>query len=130
MIYWVIPPTCWPFNIPKTLEKVLLTLSCVKHNGLDGRTPPRFSLRSWEQLSKLLITFFPGVLLHCMEPTLIQNMPSRVSFCLSLREPSSGFGQVPVETWWGWEGYRLGGNIALCQRALACLAEAIPPPIF
>ena len=27
-------------------------------------TPPRFSLRPWEQLSKLLVTFYPGVLLY------------------------------------------------------------------
>ena len=52
-----LPPTCWPFIIPKTSEKVSLILSCVKQNGLDGCIPLRFSLRSWEQLSKLLVTF-------------------------------------------------------------------------
>ena len=56
-----LPPTCWPFIVPKTSEKVFLILSCVKQNGLDGCTPPRFSLRSWEQLSQLLVTFYPGV---------------------------------------------------------------------
>ena len=35
-----LPPTCWPFIIPKTSEKVSLILSCVKQNGLDGCTPP------------------------------------------------------------------------------------------
>ena len=59
-----LPPTCWPFIIPKTSEKVSLILSFVKQNGLDGCTPPRFSLRSWEQLSKLLVTFYPGVPLY------------------------------------------------------------------
>ena len=34
------PPTCWPFIIPKTSEKVSLVLSCVKQNGMDGCTPP------------------------------------------------------------------------------------------
>ena len=59
-----LPPTCWPFIIPKTSEKVSLILSCVKQHGMDGCTPLGFSLRSWEQLSKLLVTFYPGVLLY------------------------------------------------------------------
>ena len=58
------PPTCWPFIIPKTSEKVPLILSCIKPNGLDGCTPLTFSLRSLQQLSKLLITFYPGVPLY------------------------------------------------------------------
>ena len=57
-------PTCWPSIIPKTSEKVSLILSCVKQNGLDGCKPRRFSLRSWEQLSNLLVTFYPGVPLY------------------------------------------------------------------
>ena len=56
-----LPPTCWSFIIPKTLEKVSLMLRCVKQNGLDGGAPRRFLLRSWEQLSKLLVTLYPGV---------------------------------------------------------------------
>ena len=59
-----LPPTCWPFTIPLTSEKVSLILGCVKQNGMDGCTPPRFSLWTWEQLSKPLITFYPGVLLY------------------------------------------------------------------
>ena len=60
-------PTCWPFIIPKTSEKLSLILSSVKQNGMDGYTPPpRFSLRSWEQLSKQLVTFYPGVPLYGM----------------------------------------------------------------
>ena len=35
-----LPPTCWPFIIPKTSEKVSFILSCVKQNGLGGCTPP------------------------------------------------------------------------------------------
>ena len=37
-----LPPTCWPFIIPKTSEKVSLILSCVKQNGLDGCNPRDF----------------------------------------------------------------------------------------
>ena len=37
-----LPPTCRPFIIPKTSEKVSLILSCVKQNGLDGCTPRAF----------------------------------------------------------------------------------------
>ena len=35
-----LPPTCLPFIIPKTSEKVSLILSCVKQNGMDGCPPP------------------------------------------------------------------------------------------
>ena len=58
-----LPPSCCTFIIPKTFEEVSLILTCVKQNGLDGCTPPRFSRRSWEELSKLLFTLYPGVLL-------------------------------------------------------------------
>ena len=40
-----LPPTCWPFIIPKTSKKVCVLLSCVRQNCLDGCIPPRFSLR-------------------------------------------------------------------------------------
>ena len=60
-LLYELPPMCWPFIIPKTSEKVSLILSCVKQNGMDGGTPAHFSLWSWEHLSKLLITFYPGV---------------------------------------------------------------------
>ena len=63
-LFEALPPTRWPFIIPKTSEKVSLILRCVKQNGLDGCSPPRFSLRSWEQLSKLLVTFYPGMPLY------------------------------------------------------------------
>ena len=58
------PPMCWLVIIPKIRGKVSLILSCVKHTGMDGCTPPRFSLRSWEYLSKVLITFYPGLPLY------------------------------------------------------------------
>ena len=36
-----VPPTCRPFIIPRTSEKVSLILSCIKQNVLDGCTPPK-----------------------------------------------------------------------------------------
>ena len=44
------PPTCYPFVIPKSSEKVSLILSCVKINKSDGAKPPTFRLdngRTW-----------------------------------------------------------------------------------
>ena len=40
------PPTCYPFVIPKSSEKVSLILSCVKINKSDGAKPPTFRLDS------------------------------------------------------------------------------------
>ena len=40
------PPTCYPFVIPKSSEKVSLILSCLKINKSDGGKPPTFRLDS------------------------------------------------------------------------------------
>ena len=45
-----LPPTYYPFVIPKSFEKVSLILSCVKQNKQDGAKPPTFRLHSWEDL--------------------------------------------------------------------------------
>ena len=109
-------------------EKVSLILSYVKHNGLNGCTPPRFSLRSWEQLSKMLVTFFPGVPLY---GTHIHLKNALWSFVLlesarSLFRLRSGpcgkvvgLGRLPFG--WKYSPY-------ICQKALARLVEAVPPP--
>ena len=38
------PPTCYPFVIPTSFEKVSLILSCVKQNKRDGPVLPTFRL--------------------------------------------------------------------------------------
>ena len=50
-------PACSPFIIPKTSQSVSMILSCVRPNGMDGASQPRFSLQSWEGLEQLLMTF-------------------------------------------------------------------------
>ena len=37
-----LPTTCYPFVIPKSSEKVSLSISCVQHNRMDGSVPPTF----------------------------------------------------------------------------------------
>ena len=126
-----LPPTCWPFIVLKTLEKVSSILSCVKQNGLDGCTPPRFSLRSWEQLSKLLVTFYPGVPLYGTHIDLKNAFWSFVLpesahplFCLR-SGPSGrvvGLGRLPFR--WKYSPF-------ICQQALARLVEqALPRDIL
>ena len=127
------PPTCWPFIITKTSEQVSLIPICVQQNGLDGCTPrpPLFSLRSWEQLSKLLVTFDPGVPLY---RTYIDLKNASWSFVLPesartlfrLRSGPIGrvvgLGRLPF----GWKYTPF-----ICQQALARLVEqALSPDIL
>ena len=46
------------------LKKASLNLSYLRQNRMDGGTPPHFTLQSWEQLTRLLMTFFQGVPLY------------------------------------------------------------------
>ena len=123
-----LPPTCWPFIIPKTSEMVSLILSCVKHNGLDGCTPPRFSLRSWEQLSKVLVTFFPGVRLYGTHIDLKNAfrsfvLPASARTVFRLRSGPSGrlvgLGRLPF----GWKY-----SPFICQQTLARIVGRVLPP--
>ena len=123
-----LPPTCWPFIIPKTSEKVSLILSCVKQNGLDGCTPPRFSLRSWEQLSKLLVTFYPGVPLYGTHIDLKNAfwsfvLPALARTVFGLRSGPSGrvvgLGRLP-------SGRKY--SPFMCQQTLARIVERVLPP--
>ena len=41
-----LPPTCYPFVIPKSSERVSLIMGCVKQNRMDGSVPPTFRLDS------------------------------------------------------------------------------------
>ena len=122
-------PTCEAFIIPKTSKQVSLILSCVNHNALGGCTPPRFSLQSLEQLSKLLTTFYLGVLLYGIHIDLKNVFYSFVvpetSRTLFRRSGPSGrvmgLGRLPF--WWKYSPY-------ICLRVLARLVEAVPPPPF
>ena len=123
-----VPPTCWPFIIPKTSEKVSLILRCVKQNGLDGCTPPRFSLRSWEQLSKLLVTFYPGVPLYGTHIDLKNAfwsfvLPDSARTVFRLRSGPSGrvvgLGRLPF----GWKY-----SPFICQQTLARIVGRVLPP--
>ena len=86
--------------------------------------PPRFSLQSWEQLSRLLIAFFPGVPLygtHILKMhfgALFLPDSARTLFCLR----SGPSGQV-VGLSFGWKY-----SLYICQRALAQVVGSILPP--
>ena len=123
-----LPPTCWPFIIPKISENVSSILSCVKQNGLDGCTPPRFSLRSWEQLSKLLVTFYPRVPLYGTHIGLKNAfwsfvLPESARTVFRPRSGPSGrvvgLGRLPF----GWKY-----SPFICQQTLARIVERVLPP--
>ena len=50
-----LPPSCFPFIIPKSSEKVRLILSCLGMNYPIG-DPPTFHLPSWEGIAHMLAT--------------------------------------------------------------------------
>ena len=90
--------------------------------------PPRFSLRSWEQLSKLLVTFYPGVPLYGTHIDLknafwnfVLPESARTVFCLC-SGPSGrvvGLGRLPS----GWKY-----SPFICQQTLARILEQVLPP--
>ena len=122
------PQTCWPFIILKTFEKVSLILSCVKQNGMDGCNPPRFSLRSWEQLSKLLVTFYPGVPLYGTDIDLKKTfwsfvLPESAHTVFRLRSGPSGRVVGLGRLLFGWKYSHF-----TCQQTLARIVERVLPP--
>ena len=47
-----LPPSCFPFIIPKSSEKVSLIPSCLSHGRISD--PPPFQFPSWEGIARLL----------------------------------------------------------------------------
>ena len=66
----LLPPSCFPFIIPKSSEKVSLILSCLGTNKRIG-DPPTFQLPSWEGIAQMLATTPPSRRLFCthVDPT-------------------------------------------------------------
>ena len=59
-----LPPSCFPFIIPKSSEKVSLILSCLGMNERIG-DPPTFQLPSWEGIAQLLAATSRSERLFC-----------------------------------------------------------------
>ena len=122
------PPTCYPFVIPKSSEKVSLILSCVKINKSDGPKPPSFGLDSWEDLARSLSAFPLGVGLYGVH---IDLKNAFWSFCLpqgarQVFRFRSAPGAPPVALsrlpfGWKYSPY-------LCQTSLARILGGVLPP--
>ena len=93
-----------------------------------GAPPPRFSLRSWEQLSKLLVAFYPGVPLYGTHIDLKYAfwsfvLPESARTVFGLRSGPSrrvvGLGRLPF----GWKY-----SPFICEHALARIVERVLPP--
>ena len=90
--------------------------------------PPRFSLRSWEQLSKLLVTFYPGVPLYGTHIDLKNALwsfvlPELARMGFRLRSGPSGrvvgLGRLPF----AWKY-----SPVICQKTLAQIVERVLSP--
>ena len=122
------PPTCYPFVIPKSSEKVSLILSCVKINKSDGANPPAFRLDSWEDLARSLSAFPPDVGLYGLH---IDLKNAFWSFCLppGARQifrfrPAPGAPPVALSRLpFGWKY-----SPYLCQTSLARILRGVLPP--
>ena len=95
---------------------------------MDARPPPRFLLRSREQLSKLLVTFYPGVPLYGTHIDLKNAfwsfvLPESARTVFRLRSSPSGrvvgLGRLPF----GWKY-----SPFICQQTLARIVERVLPP--
>ena len=94
---------------------------------MDAATP-RFSLRSWEQFSKLLVTFYLGVPLYGTHIDLHNAFwsfvpPKSARTVFRLRSGPSrrvvGLGRLPF----GWKY-----SPFICQQTLARIVGRVPPP--
>ena len=122
-----LPPTCWPFIISKTTEKVSSHSVVVNKMDWTGAPPRRLSLRAWEQLSKLLVTFYPGLPLYGTHIDLKNGFWSFVLLELAhtvfrlCSGPSGrvvGLGILPF----GWKY-----SPFICQQTLAQIVERVLP---
>ena len=124
------PPYLLPFHHTQNLREVFFNtqLRLTKWIGRVPPPPPRFSLRSWEQLSKLLVTFYPEVLLYGTHIDLKNGfwsfvLPESARTVFRLRSGPSGrvvgLGRLPF----GWKY-----SPFICQHTLARIVERVLPP--
>ena len=122
------PPTCYPFVIPKSSEKVCFILSCVKINKSDAARPPTFRLDSSEDLARSLSAFLPDVGLYGLH---IDLKNAFWSFCLPpgaqhifCFRPAPGAPPVALSRLlFGWKY-----SPYLCQTSLARILRGVLPP--
>ena len=117
-----LPPTCYPFVIPKSSEKVSLILSCVKQNKQVGSVPPTFQLDSWVDLARALSRIYSGF--TSTSRTLSgpsASHPGPGSFFLfrpGLGLPAVELGRLPFS--WKYSPY-------FCPTALARVLQGVLP---
>ena len=123
-----LPPTCYPFVIPKSSEKFSLILSCVKHNERDGSVPPTFWLDSWEDLVRALSRIPPGqplFVVHIDLKNAVRSFRLPPQVRRIFRSPPDP-GPPVVEL--GRLPFGLKDNPYFCHTALARVLRGVLPP--
>ena len=122
-----LPPSRFPFIIPKSSEKVSLILSCLGMNERIG-DPPTFQLPSWEGIAQMLATTPRSRRLFCTYVDLTNafwsfRLPPKMRAAFRFRDRPGG--QV-----FALDRLPFGCNFSpiFCQRILSDLARPPVPP--
>ena len=122
-----LPPSCFPFIIPKSSEKVSLILSCSEMKERIG-DPPTFQLPSWERKAQLVAATPWSSRFFCTHVDLTNpfwsfRLPQEMRVAFRFRGRPGGhvfaLDRLPL----GWKFSSI-----FCQRILCDLVRPLVPP--
>ena len=120
-------PSCFPFIIPKSSEKVSLILSCL---GMNKRIedPPTFQLPSWEGIAQLLASAPRSCPLYCTHVDLTKafwsfRLPPAMRTAFRFRARPGGQVFALDRLPFGWKFSPI-----FCQRIFGDLVKPLIPP--
>ena len=122
-----LPPSYFPFIIPKSSEKVSLILSCLGMNEQIG-DPPTFHLPSWEGIAQLLATTLRSQRLFCTHVDLTNAFwsfrpPQEMRAAFRFRDRPGGQVFALDRLPFGWKFSPI-----FCQRILGGSVRPLVPP--
>ena len=122
-----LPPSCFPFIIPKSSEKVSLIMSCLGMNEQIG-DPPTFQLPSWEGIAQLLAATPQCRRLFCAHVDLTNafwsfRLPPQMRAAFRFRDRLGGQVFALDRLPFGWKISPI-----FCQRILGDLVRPLVPP--
>ena len=122
-----LPPSCIPFIIPQSSEKVSLILSCL---GMIERIgdPPTFHLPSWEEIAQMLATTPQSRRLFCTHVDLTNafrsfRLPPETRAAFRFRDRPGGRVFAMDRRPFGWKFSPIS-----CQRILGDFVRTLVPP--
>ena len=122
-----LPPSCFPFIIPKISKKVSLILSCLGMNERIG-DPPTFHLPSWEGMAQILANTPRSRRLFCTHVDLTNafwsfRLPLEMRVAFRFRDRPGGQVFALDRLPFGWKI-----SPTFCHRILGDLVRPLVPP--